>query len=109
MPLNRLLKSGTISANSVNADMDVTDSRRVLVTLQGTFVATVSFFASDDGTNFYPLLGTPSNSATGVTTATTTGAWAFDVTNYKTFRLGTTAYTSGTINYRENSYAINEY
>lgn len=95
------------TANSVNKDIDITDVDIVTVGVSGTFVGTLSFFVSDDaGTTWYPLLMTPANSATGATTTTGTGLFKADVTPYNRFRVGTTAYTSGTANARITSRMI---
>ncbi len=96
-------------ANSVNSYIDVTDADLVSVSISGTFVATLSFFVSDDaGTTWFPLMMTPSNSATGATTATATGLFKADVTPYNKFRVGTTAYTSGTANTRVTQRTIQD-
>lgn len=86
------------TANSVNKDIDVVDVDLITVAISGTFVGTLSFFVSDtpEGTVWYPLLMTPANSATPALTATTTGIFRADMTPYAKFRVGTTAYTSGT-------------
>lgn len=97
----KIIKTQAHTANSQNSDIDITDVNILSASISGTFVATLSFFVSDDGgTTWFPLLMTPSNSATGATTATTAGVYRADVTPYNRFRIGTTAYTSGTANTR---------
>jgi hypothetical protein len=60
----------------------------------GTFVGTVSFFASNDGTNQFPI--TAFNTATNVGATSTTAAAAFYLpTAYKNVILRMTTYTSG--------------
>jgi hypothetical protein len=51
---------------------------------------------------------TPSNSATPALTTTTTGLLRADVTPYNKFRVGTTAYTSGTANARITTRTVQE-
>jgi hypothetical protein len=67
------------------------------VQVTGTFVATLVFEGSADGTNFVSLSAVPSG-GTGipVTQATTPGIWQTDVTGLSTFRVRCTAFTSGT-------------
>lgn len=89
------------TANSQNQDIDVQDANLVTVSISGTFVATLGFFVSDDGgTTYYPIAMTPVSGAAAATTATAGGLWKADVTPFGKFRLGTTAYTSGTANAR---------
>lgn len=96
-----VVKTQDFTANSQNSDIDVSDIGILTVSIKGTFVATVSFFVSDDGgTTWFPLLMTPANSATGAVSATALGVFRADVTPYNRFRAGTTAYTSGTVNSR---------
>lgn len=93
-----IIKEQNFTAISQNSDIDVTDVNILSVSIKGTFVATASFFVSDDGgTTWFPLLMTPANSATGATSATALGLFKADVTPYNRFRVGTTAYTSGTV------------
>lgn len=95
----RITKAQDFTANSQNMDLDITDVGYVAFSLRGTYALTVSFFVSDDGTNFYPLLMTPSNSATPVLSHNTANAsvlFGADVAPYTKFRVSTTAYTSGT-------------
>lgn len=96
-----IIKTQDFTANSQNSDIDVSDVGLLTVSVKGTFVATVSFFVSDDGgTTWFPFLMTPANSATGSLTATALGVYRGDVTPFNRFRIGTTAYTSGTVTSR---------
>lgn len=96
-----VVKEQAFTANSQNNDIDVTDIGLLTVSVKGTFVATASFFVSDDGgTTWFPFMMTPANSATGVLSATALGVFRGDVTPFNRFRIGTTAYTSGTVNSR---------
>lgn len=66
--------------------------------LSGTFVATVHFEASVDGTNFYPLV--PINGPNGVGTSpdlTSPGFYMFRGL-FTTARINITSYTSGAVN-----------
>jgi hypothetical protein len=66
----------------------------VAVDIRGTFTATVQFEGTVDGTNWVAVTGYPSGGGTGVTSATTTGAWFFPVAGFRNFRVRCSAYTS---------------
>ena len=89
-------KSANVDALNANYDFDVSELDHALLMIGGTFVGTLTFYASDDGTNFVPIFGTPLNSATAVGTATATGkGYRFSTGGLKTLRATMTAYTSG--------------
>lgn len=69
----------------------------LLVQVTGTFSGTVTFQASQDGTNYFDIQGTNKTSGTAATTATAAGLYEFKVNGVKRFRANVTAYTSGSI------------
>ncbi len=60
---------------------------KVGVGITGTWVGTVSFFASTDGVNFKPVAMTPFASGTAVSTTTANGSWESAVLNYVAFKV----------------------
>lgn len=69
----------------------------VIAQVTGTFVGTVTFEGTADGTNYVSLQGI--NVATGAeaTTATAVGILQFPIAGLTAFRARVSAYTSGTI------------
>lgn len=69
------------------------------IQIQGTFVGTVAFEGSVDGTTYTPINMTASNATASdvpVTSATTTGIWIGGVGGLTTMRARFSAYSSGT-------------
>jgi hypothetical protein len=68
----------------------------VVVQLSGTFVGTVTFEATLNGTNYVTCEAQPIAGGASVTTAAATGIWRLRATGLKA-RVRCSAYTSGTI------------
>ena len=68
----------TFTTVSQTVDLDVREMETASVSVTGTFVATVSFLISPDGTNFHAFNGTPSNSPTDASSVAAAGAFSFD-------------------------------
>ncbi|MHB1097877.1 MAG: hypothetical protein ACYC3F_17095 [Gemmatimonadaceae bacterium] len=66
------------------------------VQVTGTFVGTITFEVSVDGTTFVAFNMTPSNSGTDASTATAPGAFSKPIGGYSVARARCSAYTSGT-------------
>jgi len=88
--------SGTISALNGAVTVTIPTSSTVAVNITGTWVATLSFEASTDGTNFFTVLATPAAGGLAVSTTTANGAFVSGAGGYLTFRVRASAYTSGT-------------
>lgn len=89
------------TANCVTADcaqLTVTGYNTVAVQIIGSFNATLTFEASLDGATWVTLTLTPSNSATGATTATTAGVWRGSISGMNFVRIRPSAYANGLIN-----------
>lgn len=98
-------KAGNLGALNATFDVNVADLDNAALFIGGTFVGTITFYGSDDGTNFVPLFGTPLDSAAAVGTAAASGkGYKFSVEPLKTLRCTMTAYTSGTANLRASGY-----
>lgn len=67
------------------------------VQITGTWVGTVLFEGSVDGTNFFAVSGVPFISSTVVTSTTATGSWQFNVSGLQLFRARCSVFTSGAI------------
>src|SRR4030042_1009832 len=69
---------------------------QVFYQLSGTWVGTITFQASLDGTNWQSILAYPTTSTTGAVTATSNGIYRIDASGVIT-RCYCSAFTSGTI------------
>lgn len=67
------LQSAATSTGNGTVAADVGGYGTLLVELSGTFVATVTFEGSQDGTNYYAILGSNMTTGAKATTATGTG------------------------------------
>lgn len=92
--------TGSLTANNTDIALSLNGASGWAVDLRGTFVATVSFQGTIDGTNWFTIAVIPAGgtvSVATVTTATAAGAWWGNATGLQQVRARTTAYTSGTI------------
>lgn len=76
---------------------DVTGFSMASFQVIGTFAGTVTFEASNDGTNWFPIKVFPVSGDPGAITATTPGLFQTSVAAIKSVRANITTYTSGTI------------
>lgn len=76
--------------------LNVRGMASVAVQIDGTFVGTVTFEGSLDGTTYSALLLTPIGTSTAVTSATGTGLWRGNIGGLQRVRARMSAYTSGT-------------
>ena len=67
------------------------------VTISGTFVGTAQFEATNNNAAWVSVTGDPVPSGAGVTSATATGTWVFNVAGMGRFRVRASAFTSGSI------------
>lgn len=96
-----IIKESTSTIGALNANstvVDISDADVLAVQISGTFVGTVSFYASNDGTTYYTyglhqILQT--SGTTDVLSATGTGLWTKPCGSLKYFKTIMTAYTSG--------------
>jgi hypothetical protein len=79
----------------VSVAFSSTDNNSASIQLSGAFTATVQFEASsDNGTTWVAISGTPLNSSTAVTSATTANTWKFNVASLTSIRARCSAFTS---------------
>lgn len=94
--------SGTITATGAtcavtNACLSTSVANTIAtanVTVSGTYVGTLQFEGSGDGTNFFSLSGAQLTSSTAA--VNTGGTWTFSVAGLTNIRVRASAYTSGT-------------
>lgn len=94
-----LTASGTscVAANCVSAPLPASLVGTVTVQLAGTFVATVQFEGSVDGTHFVAVNAVPITGGAAVTSATGAGVWQVQAVGLAAVRARVSAYTSGTV------------
>jgi hypothetical protein len=90
--------SGSLTATSQAVTYSALAGKSTVgVQITGTFVATVTFEATIDGTNWTAINAVTNQTGALVTTATATGLWQIDVAGYIGFRVRCSAFTSGTV------------
>jgi hypothetical protein len=91
--------SGTVGILNAKVDYGISDSDTVAVQVSGTWVGTITFSASLDGTNYVVLgmhnIGT-TNKHDLQTTTTSNGIFAHESHGLPFVRVQMTSYTSGT-------------
>lgn len=90
--------SGNLTSTTSVTLSDLQGASTVAFDLRGTFVATLQFEASIDGTNFFAIQSLPTTPGALVTSATAVGSWQADVAGYAQVRVRCSAFTSGTVN-----------
>jgi hypothetical protein len=99
---NTELTTGTITSSTGVVSANVVGYPTVNFTIHGTYAGVnVTFEASDDNTNWYPIQCARSDSTaneltSGVLTANTLRAWSANIIGFSYFRVRATAWTSGT-------------
>jgi hypothetical protein len=92
--------TGSLGVLNATTVLTLQGESAVAIDLRGTFVATVTFTGTVDGTNFIALPAIPIGSGVNVatvTTATAAGAWLVGCAGCSAVRVQATAYTSGTV------------
>lgn len=102
IPVNQAGVSATGSLGALNAAvaLALNGASGWAVDLRGSFVATVTFQGTIDGTNWFTIAVLPAGSgvnAAQVTTATAAGAWWGNATGLQQVRAIATAFTSGSV------------
>ena len=96
-----IIKESTSTIGALNANsavVDISDADVIAIQVGGTFVGTISFYASNDGTTYYAYGVHQILQTTGTTDAITTtvgGLWSKPCGSLKYFKTIMTAYTSG--------------
>ena len=92
--------SGSIAAVSTSVTVNTSGYSACAIDLRGTFVATLQFQGTIDGTTWISLNGIPYGSAQNVAlvaSSTTAGAWLVQCSGCTQVRVTSSAYTSGTV------------
>lgn len=95
-PAPPAIQSASLSS-ATSASLNVAGYASVAFQFTGTWVATVQFEGSVDGSTYVALNATPPNSTTAVTSAAANGVWFATVAGLKFARARVSAYTSGTV------------
>lgn len=93
------LETGTLGALNAAVTVDIESADHVVFQVTGTWVGTITFEVSVDGTNYVSQAckrSSETNSTTLVTTRTDNGVAALTTVGVPHFRLRMSAYTSGT-------------
>lgn len=92
-----LPQSGTITALNGVFALDPIQKDTQAVSLTGTWTATVTFEASNDGSTWFSILGFNVSTNALVSSATANGNFVLSTAGYSQSRLRASAFTSGTI------------
>lgn len=88
--------SGSLTAAAQAVTLAVNGTSSTAIQVTGTFVATLQFEGTVDGTNWVSFYVTPNGTAATVTSATGTGVWQGKSGGFSSVRVRASAYTSGT-------------
>ena len=92
------ITTGSLTAANQAVTVNANTDELVGVQITGTFVGTVTFEATVDGTTWVATaMYAAATPTTIVTTATAAGLWRGTVAPFSQFRVRCSAYTSGTI------------
>ena len=100
MSINEVLMQDAAEATGNGTVLDVTAKAGAAVQVSGTFVGTVTFEVTQDGTNYVSILGENVADGTLSTTTTSTGVFVFPTSGLRGLRARVSAYTSGSITAR---------
>lgn len=93
--------TGTIAALSASKNTgDMNGIGAVVLQITGTWVGTINFWGSVDGSSILGIAGFPNAATAGVTSTTTNGSWIFSAAGWRLVGVIFNAYTSGTANIR---------
>lgn len=85
------------AATGNGTPIDITGLSSIGVQVTGTFVGTITWEVTVDGTNWLGILLAPPSTGTGALTAAATGLFTGSVAGMAQFRARVSAYTSGAI------------
>jgi len=88
--------SGSLSAAAAATTLTVNGTSSTAVQITGTFVGTLQFEGTVDGTNWVSFFVTPNGTAATVTSTTAPGVWQGKSGGFSIVRVRMSAYTSGT-------------
>lgn len=95
--------SGTFAALNGAVTVSLPTASTIAFTITGTWIATLTFEATTDGTTWFPVLATvPSTGVSGSTT-TANGSFVAGTGGYQSFRIRASSYTSGTVSVSYNA------
>lgn len=89
--------SGTFAALNGAVTVSLPTASTIAFTVTGTWVATLTFEATTDGTTWFPVLATIPSTGVSGSTSSANGSFVSGTGGYQSFRVRASAYTSGTI------------
>lgn len=93
---DRVLLAQNVTTLNQTVIINTANMGSVMVQVTGTFVATLSFEATIDGTNYFGWYGTSNQTVVPVQSITSPDQVIFNASGIQAFRVNCTAYTSGT-------------
>lgn len=102
-PASDVTATGDLTSATSVTTATLNGSTAIGVYIFGTWVGTVQFEGSIDGTNYFSVNARPMANGTLVTSTTANGQWQLDSGSLATFRARVSAYTSGTVSIRIRS------
>jgi hypothetical protein len=85
------------------------DSGTIVLNISGTFVATVAFEGTADGTTWFAINGYKNDGSTVTQNTTGPGIWYFPAPFYRQIRTNCTAFTSGTVTVNWTAQPMNSF
>ncbi len=92
-----LITSGSLTGTTSVTQTNTSGLNTSNIQITGTWVGTVQFEASVDGSNYFSVNAQVPTTGALVTSATANGSWTVNVAGCKNFRVRCSAFTSGTI------------
>jgi hypothetical protein len=92
-----IVASGSLTSTASVTSGTLNGVSTATIQITGSWVATVQFEGSTDGTNYFSINAIPVGGGTTVTSATANGNWNVNVAGLQLMRVRASAYTSGTI------------
>jgi hypothetical protein len=90
--------TGTLSGATQVVNLPITSESAGTVQITGTWVGTITFEATLDGTTFYPINAVSASTSSPQTTTTVNGLYRLTPAGTLSFRANMTSFTSGTAN-----------
>ena len=96
LPTNDITTSGSIAALNATVVLNLNGQSAATAQVTGTWVATLQFEGTLDGTNWIPINAVAASTSGPTPVTTVNGLYRITPAGLTTFRINTTAYTSGT-------------
>lgn len=87
-----------LTASGQIISLNTRNQASAFIQVSGTWVGTIQFEATVDGTNWFSIQGFDNLGNPAITNSTVNGQWRFNVAGIQEIRVRVSAYTSGSIN-----------